>query len=120
MLSRRSLAGRRIRRQLDRGGIQYGATDHMDGASHYKLIVLLPDGRSLDSVKKALAEEGVLLGGGVYEIPCHRQPVFEGICAGESYPGADRWCPNHICPPLTSGITHDQARFIAELLGTHL
>ena len=120
MLRRRSLAARAITRQLDRAGIPYCATDHMDVASHYKLIVLLPDGRSLDSVKKALAEEGVLLGGGVYEIPCHRQPVFEGICAGESYPGAERWCPNHICPPLTSGMTEDEARFVGDMLVKHL
>ena len=120
MLRRRSLAARAITRQLDRAGISYCATDHMDVASNYKLIVLLPDGRSLDSVKKALAGEGVILGGGVYEIPCHRQPVFEGVCAGESYPGAERWCPNHICPPLTSGMTEDEARFVGEMLVKHL
>src|SRR3989442_9707845 len=120
MLRRRSRAPGEIRRQLNGGAIPYCAAGHWEVASHYKLIVLLPDGRSLDSVKKALAEEGVLLGGGVYEIPCHRQPVFEGICAGESYPGADRWCPNHICPPLTSGMTEDEARFVGDMLVKHL
>ncbi len=120
MLKRRSIAARAITRQLDRAGIPYCTTDHMDVASHYKLIVLLPEGRALESVKKALAAEGVILGGGVYEIPCHRQPVFEGICAGESYPGADRWCPNHICPPLTSGMTEDEARFVGDMLVKHL
>src|SRR5256712_411585 len=78
MLKRRSIAARAITRQLDRAGLQYCRTDHMDAASNYKLIVLLPEGRALESVKKALAAEGVILGGGVYEIPCHRQPVFEG------------------------------------------
>ena len=120
MLRRRSLAARAITRQLDRAGFQYCRTDHMDAASNYKLIVLLPEGRALESVKKALAAEGVILGGGVYEIPCHRQPVFEGICAGESYPGADRWCPNHFCPPLTSGMTEDEARFVGDMLVKHL
>jgi dTDP-4-amino-4,6-dideoxygalactose transaminase len=120
MLNRRSIAARAITRQLDKGGIPYCATNHMDVASNYKLIVLLPNGRSLDSVKKALAGEGVILGGGVYEIPCHRQPVFEGICVGESYPGADRWCPNHICPPLTSGMTEDEATFVGDVLVKHL
>ena len=120
MLNRRSVAARTITRRLDKGGITYCTTDHMDFASNYKLIVRLSEGRSLESVKKALAGEGVILGGGVYEIPCHRQPVFEGICAGESYPSADRWCPNHICPPLTSGMTEDEARFVGDMLVKHL
>jgi perosamine synthetase len=120
MLKRRSIAARAIMRQLNKGGIPYCATNHMDVASNYKLIVLLPERRSLETVKAALAGEGVILGGGVYEIPCHRQPVFEGICAGESYPVADRWCPNHICPPLTSGMTEDEATFVGDMLVKHL
>ena len=62
----------------------------------------------------------VILGGTVYELPCHRQPVFEGICAGESYPVAERWCPNHICPPLTSGMTEDDALTVGRALVKHL
>jgi dTDP-4-amino-4,6-dideoxygalactose transaminase len=92
----------------------------MDLSSNYKLIVFLPPGRSPEQVKKALAAEGVKLGGGVYEIPCHRQPVFEGICAGQSYPGAEEWCPRHICPPLTSGMTEEEARFTGEMVVKHL
>ncbi|MDE2059875.1 MAG: DegT/DnrJ/EryC1/StrS family aminotransferase [candidate division NC10 bacterium] len=120
MLRRRAAATRAITRQLDKAGIEYCSTSHMDMASNYKLIVLLPDGQTLESVKKALAAEGVTLGGGVYELPCHRQPVFEGICAGQSYPTAERWCPNHICPPLTSGMTEDEAGFVGEMLVKHL
>ena len=120
MLQQRGAVARVIAQQLDRAGIEYCRTDHMDVASNYKLIVLLPEGRSVDQVKKALAVEGVMLGGGVYELPCHRQPVFEGICAGESYPVAERWCPNHICPPVTSGMTEEQARFVGEMLVKHL
>ncbi len=101
---------------LDLAGIEYVSVDHMDVASHYKLIVLLPEGHDVDGVKKALAAEDVFLGGAVYEIPCHQQPVFEGICAGISYPGAERWCPNHICPPLTSGTTEEQAVHVGKAL----
>ena len=85
-------------------------------ASNYKLIVLLPKDRELQIVKKALADEGVHVGGGVYEIPSHRQPVFAGICADESYPVADRWCSNHLCPPLTSGMSEEEADFVGEIL----
>ncbi len=116
MLQRRARVGKAMTSVLDRGGLSYCPTTHMDVASYYKLIVLLPERRSLEKVKKELAGEGVVIGGGVYELPCHRQPVFTDICAGESYPGADRWCPNHLCPPLTSGMTEDEGRFVGEML----
>ena len=84
-----------ITKALNEAGLDYVSTHHMEAASHYKLIVTLPAGRCVDDVKTTLANVGVLLGGAVYDLPCHRQPVFEGICRDETYPGADRWCPNH-------------------------
>ena len=120
ILERRAQVAKAIIKELDRAGVRYCSTAHMDAASHYKLIVLLPLNRTLESVKTTLAQEGVILGGGVYELPCHRQPVFEGICAGESYPGADQWCPNHLCPPLTSGMTEEEGRVVGEMLAKHL
>ncbi|HEY5626373.1 MAG TPA: DegT/DnrJ/EryC1/StrS family aminotransferase, partial [Nitrospira sp.] len=56
----------------------------------------------------------------VYEIPCHRQPVFEAISQGVSMPGAEQWCPNHFCPPVTSGMTEDDGRFVGEMIAKHL
>jgi dTDP-4-amino-4,6-dideoxygalactose transaminase len=120
MLQRRARVAKAITSVLDRGGLSYCPTAHMDVASYYKLIVLLPERRSLEGVKRELADEGVVIGGGVYELPCHRQPVFTGICAGESYPAADRWCPNHLCPPLTSGMTEDEGSLVGEMLVKYL
>jgi perosamine synthetase len=116
LLGQRARVAGAITRELDRAGLSYCSTKHMDVASQYKLIVLLPMGRSLEAVKKALAGEKVHAGGGVYELPCHKQPVFEGICAGESYPGADQWCPNHLCPPLTSAMTEEEGRFVGAMV----
>lgn len=120
MIKKRQAAYQLITKKLDAAGLDYVSTKHMDVASQYKLIVHVPAGRQMEAVKKVLGAEGVIVGGGVYELPCHKQPVFEGICAGETYPGADRWCPNHICPPLTSGMTEDEARFVGEMLVKHL
>jgi dTDP-4-amino-4,6-dideoxygalactose transaminase len=120
MLRQRARVAAAIIAPLKRAGLSYCSTDHMDVASYYKLIVLLPERRTLEKVKKELAGEGVVIGGGVYELPCHRQPVFTDICAGGSYPGADRWCPNHLCPPLTSGMTEDEGRFVGEMLVKYL
>lgn len=116
MLERRQAAYDEITGVLDRHGIAYVSTRHMSRASQYKLIVPLPDGVEAAPVKGALADDGVLLGGTVYEIPCHLQPVFAGIADEGVYPVAETWCPRHICPPLTSGTTREQARHVGEAL----
>ena len=120
VLKRRQAVYDLVTQKLAKAGIEYVSTRHMDAASHYKLIVLLPNGRPAEEVKKQLAADGVILGGGVYEIPCHRQPVFAGLCAGESYPSADRWCPHHICPPLTSHMTEADSEHVGAALVSRL
>ncbi|MDJ0575614.1 MAG: DegT/DnrJ/EryC1/StrS family aminotransferase [Xenococcaceae cyanobacterium MO_234.B1] len=120
MLKRRQRAYELISALLREAGIKFVSTDHMDVASQYKLIVHLPAGKTVKEVKTALAQEGIFLGGTVYEIPCHQQPVFAGICPGQSFPSAEQWCPNHICPPLTSGMTEAEAQRVGEALTRHL
>jgi dTDP-4-amino-4,6-dideoxygalactose transaminase len=120
MLQKRQKAYEKITAPLREAGISFVSTEHMDAASHYKLIIHLPEGKTAQEVKAALAEEGIFLGGTVYEIPCHQQPVFQGICAGQHFPRAERWCPNHICPPLTSGMTEAEAQRVGEALVQYL
>jgi perosamine synthetase len=116
VLRKRQAAYAITSKALGEAGLEYVSTHHMDAASHYKLIVLVPDGHQVDHVKATLANDGVLLGGAVYDLPCHRQPVFEGIGVGESFPGAERWCPNHICPPLTTTMTEQEAEWVGTAL----
>ena len=116
VLQKRQAVYQIITKALDEAGLHYVSTHHMDAASQYKLIVTLPTGRRVDDMKTALADHGILLGGAVYDLPCHRQPVFEGICMSATYPGADRWCPNHICPPLTTTMTAQEAEHVGTAL----
>ena len=107
MVSRRSRAAAAFAATLDEIGVPYCRFDHMDAASQYKLIVPCPEGET-PRIKQSLIEEGVQPGGGVYDKPCHLQPVFESV--GERprpLPNAERWCPNHVCPPLTSGMSNE-------------
>jgi perosamine synthetase len=120
MLRKRQAVYQLLAKALDEAGLHHVSTRHMDAASHYKLIVTLPADRRVDDVKAALANDGVLLGGAVYDLACHRQPVFAGICSGAGYPGADRWCPNHICPPLTTTMTGPEAEYVGTSLVKHL
>jgi perosamine synthetase len=98
-------------------GIGFCDTSHMDKASQYKLIVRVPDGKRAEDVKKALAERGIICGGGVYEVPCHLQPVFADVAFDRSeLAETEKWCPRQICPPITSGTTEADAHRIASAM----
>ena len=91
------------------------AVDPRGRSSWYKKILLLPAGVSRDEVKAALKERGVALPGGVYEVPLHRQPVFEKMAQG-NFPAAEEVCSRHICLPLYYGMTEEEARYVIETL----
>jgi len=103
--------------RLDNIGVGYCDTSHMDRASQYKFIIRLPTGKDLDQVKKSMADVGIYAGGGVYEVPCHRQPVFAEVPFDEAQlQVTETWCPRHICPPITSGTTVQDAARIGDAL----
>ena len=117
MVAARQKAVDVIAARLREVGVAYCDTSHMDRASQYKFIVRLPTPRNADEIKNSLMERGVICGGGVYEVPCHLQPVFAGV----PYEKAElivtgTWCPRHICPPITSGTNLSDAERIAVAL----
>lgn len=117
MVAVRNSAARRISECLNSIGIPYCDTTHMDQASQYKLIVRMPDGVEASTVKSALSQRGVLCGGGVYDVPCHLQPVFKDVEADRSrLRNTETWCPRHICPPITSGTTEEDIVVMSEAL----
>jgi dTDP-4-amino-4,6-dideoxygalactose transaminase len=122
MIAVRSRAAKGIAQHLDTLGVRYCDTSHMSEASQYKFIIRLKEGQSADAVKKALTERGVICGGGVYEVPCHLQPVFENISyVKEELRVTEEYCPRHICPPITSGTSESDIEQInaalTEVLG---
>ncbi len=109
MIGVRTRAARAMAKVLDRMRVSYCDTRHMTKASNYKFIVKLPSGKKMDTVKHALAREGVICGGGVYEVPCHLHPVFKDVpYKKEELRVTETWCPRHICPPITSGLDDAQ------------
>ena len=106
MITARANATARVTAALRSGRVSFCDTSHMDKASNYKVIVTLPSGRSPTAVKDALAKKGVICGGGVYDVPCHQHPVFKDIPYDKAeLAKTEAWCPRHICPPVTSGLT---------------
>lgn len=117
MTERRRQAAEIVSERLRKLGVGYCSTSHMDRASFYKLIVRLPDRFTPEQVKKALADRGVICGAGVYDVPCHLQPVFRDLpCDRSRLAITEEWCPRHICPPITSGTTEEEAVKIADAL----
>ena len=76
----------------------------------YKYIVLLPEGADRARFKRELAERhDVRLAGEVYDVPLHRQPVLADFAGGAALPVAESLCARHVCLPVHSDMTDDEA-----------
>jgi len=75
--------------------------------SGYKSVALLDDGKQRERFGRLLREHGVTIARPVYEVPLHRQPVFQPWVSG-AFPEADDFCDSHICLPLWRNITDNQ------------
>jgi dTDP-4-amino-4,6-dideoxygalactose transaminase len=112
-------ARRRIAAQYDEG------LAHVDGitplviptrcrSNYYKYVALLSPGLERSTIKKKLLDEhGIGLSGEVYAHPLHKQPVFADWIAG-SFPVADDVCARHICLPLHSDMSDEEAAWVIE------
>ncbi|MFQ5786924.1 MAG: DegT/DnrJ/EryC1/StrS family aminotransferase [Thermodesulfobacteriota bacterium] len=106
MITRRQWAVDTLIPTLEELGIDYVDTSHMDQASQYKFIIKFKNLKTIKEIKDQFREEGIILGGGVYEVPCHLQPVFRELKYDrEDVMISEEYCPNHFCPPITSGLT---------------
>lgn len=88
-------------------------------SNYYKYVAVIKDGIDRASLKKELREKySVGLGGEVYELPCHLQPVYKipyGFEGGE-FPLAEDLCKRQICLPVFAGMTEEQAGYVVKSL----
>jgi dTDP-4-amino-4,6-dideoxygalactose transaminase len=85
------------------------------GVSNYYKYVVMPR-RTVDrpALKAALRERhGVALSGEVYEVPIHKQPVFERWADGP-LPHAEDVCARHLCLPVFASMTDAQAQQVID------
>jgi dTDP-4-amino-4,6-dideoxygalactose transaminase len=112
---------RRIARLYDEGlkeieGVQPVLLPPGVESCYYKYMALLERGIDRSLLKKVLKEQyGVTLSGEVYEIPLHRQPVFERY-SSRQFPIAEDICARHICLPIYSDMTEDEAQYVINSL----
>jgi dTDP-4-amino-4,6-dideoxygalactose transaminase len=75
----------------------------------YKYIAVLPPGCDRARFKKELADlHDVRMAGEVYDVPLHHQPVLAPF-AGPALPVAEDLCARHVCLPVHSDMTDDEA-----------
>src|SRR5207247_317366 len=96
-----------------------------DEANYYKYVALLDPGIDRVALKRALKQEyGVSLSGEVYAAPLHRQPVFtlsaDGASGDGALPVADDVCRRHVCLPVHSDMTEEEATQVIAALGSQL
>jgi perosamine synthetase len=88
--------------------------------NYYKYVALLDPAINRAALKADLKERtGVSLSGEVYALPLHGQPVFAGLAAGQ-FPVADDVCARHICLPIHSDMTEQEADYVTESLASAL
>lgn len=104
----------RIASRYDRGlesvrGVEPLRVPEGGVSNFYKYVARIPPGVDRAALKKRLREEhGVALSGEVYEAPIHRQPIFAEL-AREPLPAAEDACARHVCLPVFSGMSDEQA-----------
>jgi perosamine synthetase len=93
-------------------------TEPADCASnYYKYIALLPPGTDRAWFKHQMADEhGVRLSGEVYDLPLHRQPILADYAADQSLPAAEDVCARHVCLPVHSDMTDNEADQVLEAI----
>jgi len=83
--------------------------------NYYKYIVDIDPSLNKNRLKELLAEKNITLSGGVYEVPCHKQPVFQHITM-ESLEVASYFCDNHICLPIYNSMIESEINYIISSL----
>ncbi|MFN8487846.1 MAG: DegT/DnrJ/EryC1/StrS aminotransferase family protein [Caldilineaceae bacterium] len=111
-------ARRRIARIYDEGlrgmkGVSAVDIPANSLSNYYKYLALLEPGINRTTLKRTLKEQySVSLSGEVYELPCHRQPIFEEIAQDDQFPHAEDICARHICLPVYVTMTDEEARYV--------
>jgi dTDP-4-amino-4,6-dideoxygalactose transaminase len=112
-VARRSTIARLYRRELAGvDGIEPLALPPGCVSNFYKFVALLRPGIDRAMFKQSLRELGVAASGEVYAKPLHDQPIFADVAHGP-LPHTDDVCARHVCLPIHSDMTEEEAMFVA-------
>ena len=66
-----------------------------------------------EKVHKAMEEKGIQLSGYIYELPLHKQPIFEDknqLVLSET----ESLCSRHVCLPIYPLLKSQEAKYVGE------
>ncbi|MHA1264818.1 MAG: DegT/DnrJ/EryC1/StrS family aminotransferase [Candidatus Helarchaeota archaeon] len=81
----------------------------------YKYIAFIDETINKAEFKTNLKQNySVSLAGGVYDLPCHLQPLYKNLFnyASGLCPVAEEILPTHICLPIYSDMTEENAKYV--------
>ena len=81
--------------------------------NYFKYIVDLK-GRNRSAIHKGMVKNGVTPSGYVYEIPLHKQPVFQSNHSAD-FPRTEYYSENHFCLPIYFSLADSEVRSIATI-----
>lgn len=100
------------KKALEETNIKHSNSSHMKQASNYKFVIYGKSVKHTNYVKAELKKNGIICGGGVYERPCHLQPVFKKFNKyTKDLKISEKFCPLQICLPIHSGMSESDARY---------
>jgi dTDP-4-amino-4,6-dideoxygalactose transaminase len=70
------------------------------GSNFYKFPVLPKTPIDRERFKTEMKSRGVEMSAGVYDFPTYRQPAFGDSFRSTYLPGAEKFCPQHLCLPM--------------------
>jgi len=82
--------------------------------NYFKYVVIL-EGVDRQLIHEALQEKGINVSGYIYELPLHKQPVFNSYNE-VSLPMTEYLCAQHICLPIYPTLDKGDAEYIAKSL----
>ena len=118
--TRQAVAERYVKALIGSGLCEPLAVPDGSITNYYKYVALLEPGIERAALRLDLRERtGVSLSGEVYALPLHRQPVFANLAACP-FPVADDVCNRHVCLPIHSDMTDDEADHVIDSLAASL
>lgn len=84
--------------------------------NYYKYVLLLGSATERAEFRAYARSRGLPLPSGVYDVPLHRQPVFERVHDGAPFEAADRFCSSHVALPVGRAMGRRDAEQVAAVV----
>lgn len=100
-------------KNFENKSIKFCKTSHMDSHSFYKVIISCS---KKEKLIKHLNDNKIKQGGGVYDVPIHKHPIFKNLQKIGSLKRTEKILKEHICLPFHLGLNSRELKHITNTL----